>query len=32
MKGYNRENNKSPRIFHLKDAKIADKGEEKEKI
>lgn len=31
LREYNRENNKSPRIFHLKDIKTADKGEEKEK-
>lgn len=31
LRGYNRENNKSPRIFHMKGIKIAGKGEKKEK-
>lgn len=31
LREYNRENNKSPKFLHLKDIKIVDTGEKKEK-
>lgn len=31
LRGYNRENNKSPKFLHLKDIKIVDTGEKKGK-